>query len=126
MKKIYLYTPDKEKKAAIERICAEQQIEVCPLKPSDLNRTVADICNVTMAGNGTHKAAPALYAMPELLLFYGIDDRGLDRFLDAYHAAGIEKIRRKAIVTPTNLGWSLYELAEQLEIESSGGKERGR
>ena len=56
MKKIYLYTPVQAKKAAVERICAEQQIEVCPLKPSDLNRTVAEICAVPMKAGGTHKA----------------------------------------------------------------------
>ena len=122
MKKIYLYTPDKEKKAAIERICAEQGIEPCTLKAADLNRRVAEICAVPMKAGGAHRPAPALYAMPELLLFYGLDDKALDRFLDACHAAGIEKIRRKAIVTPTNLGWSLYELAEQLGIESGGGE----
>ena len=118
MKKIYLHVPDQEKKTVIAKICREQNISLQDLSQKDANRTVAAICGMPMKTNGYHKTAPAMYMLPELLLFYGIDDQGLDRFLEAYQAAGIAKIRRKAVITPTNLGWTLYELAEQLEIES--------
>ena len=49
---------------------------------------------------------------------YSVDEAALDRFLEAYRTGGLEKIKRKAVITPTNLGWTLYELAEQLGIES--------
>jgi hypothetical protein len=66
-----------------------------------------------------HKQVPMLYGLPELMFFYGIEDEALERFLDAYNEAGIEKIRLKAVVTPTNLNWTLYELAEELDKESA-------
>ncbi len=119
MKRIFLYTRDVQKTEVLESICREQQIELCFLKGSDVNRTVAAICGVAMKAEAEHSQAPVLFALPELLLFYGLDDKSLDRFLDAYNASGLEKILRKAVVTPTNLGWTLYELSEQLGKEIS-------
>jgi hypothetical protein len=117
MKKIYIHIPDKEKRTTLEKICAEQDISIHELSLKDVNRTVAAVCGMPMKANGPHKTAPAMYMLPEILLFYGIDDHELDSFLDAYNATGTAKIQRKAVVTPTNLGWTLFELAEELGKE---------
>ena len=117
MKKIYLYTADKEKMASLERLCSEQQITLHRLGHPDLNKTVSEICGMPLKAVKGHKQPPVMYVLPEMMLFYGIDDKALDEFLDAYNSAGIEKIKRKAVVTPTNLGWTLYELAEELGKE---------
>ena len=117
VKKIFLYTNDDKKREAIEKLCTLHKIRSCRLTPADLNRTVSEICNVPMAVKREHKPAPVLYAMPEIMLFFGVDNAQLDTFLDAYNAAGIESIKRKAVVTPTNLGWTLYELMEELGKE---------
>lgn len=119
MKRIYLYTKNSEKKQAIEKICSEQKVELCALSGGDVNRTVSDICGMPLKTAAKHKQAPLLYGLPELMLFYGIDDEALEKFLDAYKDAGIEKIRLKAVVTPTNLGWTLYELVVELGKESA-------
>ncbi len=117
MKKIFLYTTDTEKKTSIEKLCSQQQIELCKLGYQDLGRTVSGICGMPVKPGKVHIKPPVMYAMPEMMLFYGLDDGALDAFLDAYNAAGIEKIKRKAVVTPTNLGWTIYELAEALGKE---------
>ena len=117
MKKIYLYTTDAGKKTSIEKICSNQQIALYTLGYPDINKTVSVICGMPLRAAKQHKQPPVMYVLPELMLFYGIDDKALDDFLDAYNAAGIEKIQRKAIVTPANLGWTLYELAEELGKE---------
>ncbi|MCR5251835.1 MAG: DUF3783 domain-containing protein [Lachnospiraceae bacterium] len=119
MKKIFLYVKDKNKKAAAERICETQQIALHALSAADLNRTVASVCGVTMKNGGTHETAPPLYVMPETLLFYGLDDAALDRFLEAWKESGAEKIVRKAVITPFNLSLTLYELIEHLGRESA-------
>ena len=118
MKRIYLYTTDKEKQTAIEKICSAQDIEMKNLSGADTNRTVAMICGMPMKNSGGHRQAPPLYVLPEFMLFYGIDDPSLDQFLDAYKETGLKSIQKKAVVTPTNLGWTLYELAEELAKES--------
>ena len=119
MKRIYLHTTDKEKQTAIEKICFAQGIEMKNLSGMDTNRTIAMICGMQMKNSGGHRQAPPLYVLPEIMLFYGIDDPSLDRFLDAYKESSLKPIRKKAIVTPTNLGWTLYELAEELAKESA-------
>ena len=117
MKKIYLYTTDAGKKTSIEKICSSQQIALYTLGYTDINKTVSAICGMPLKAAMEHRQPPVMYALPEVMLFYGIDDKALDDFLDAYKAAGIEKIQRKAIVTPSNLGWTLFELAEELGKE---------
>ena len=117
MKKIFYYIPGEEKKNAVLKICKEQQIETTVLAQKDLNRTVAALCTLPVKPSGAKKSAPALYAMPEMLLFFGIGDAELDSFLEAYNATGLEMIKRKAVVTPTNLGWTVYELLDALEKE---------
>ena len=123
MKRIYLHSSDNEKISVLERLCGEQKIEIRMLRESDINRTLADICGVKMGSARTPAKAPLLYGLPELLIFFGMDDKGLDLFLDAYNRSGVEKIQRKAVITPTNLGWSLYELAEELGKESALNKQ---
>ena len=115
--KIFLHTPDAGKLEMVRRICVEQKIGMSELSMSDLNRTVAGICGLPGKA-GDHKAAPALYMLPEILIFFGADDRSLDLFLERCQELKMEKIGRKAVVTPTNLGWTLYELAEELEKEN--------
>ncbi|MBP5607062.1 MAG: DUF3783 domain-containing protein [Lachnospiraceae bacterium] len=117
MKKIYLYTTDAVKKTSIEKLCSSQQIELHTLEYQDINKTVSVICGMPLKAAKEHRQPPVMYVLPEVMLFYGIDDKALDDFLDAYNAAGINKIQRKAIVTPSNLGWTLYELAEELGKE---------
>ena len=117
MKKIFYHLPDATKKDAVLRICKEQQIETCALAQKDINCTVAALCNLPVKASGSKKTAPPLYTMPEMLLFFGLGDADLDRFLDAYHATGLTMIKRKAVVTPTNLGWTVYELLDALEKE---------
>lgn len=123
MKRIYLHSLNNEKISAIEKICREQKIGISMLRDSDVNRSVADICGVKTENKRPPVKAPVIYSLPEILIFYGIDDKGLDDFLGAYNALRIETIRRKAVVTPTNLGWTLYELAEELGKESSRNKQ---
>ncbi len=122
MKKIYVNIPDRNKLEAVTGICRDQKIELCFIKASDINKTVAALCNVPVAaganGKAAHRTAPALYVLPEMLIFFGMDDKDLDLFLDAYKLTGQERISRKAVVTPTNLGWTLYELAEELGREA--------
>lgn len=118
MKRIYLHTTDTEKKDAVGSLCLKQAAELRFLSGKDVNRTIAEICNVPLEIKNTAKSAPVLYTLPEIMLFYGMDDKALDSFLDAYNETGNKKIRLKAVVTPTNLGWTLYELAEHLDKEA--------
>ena len=51
------------------------------------------------------------------MLFQGLADKEVHRFLEMYRAEGIPTVDLKAVVTPWNLTWTLYELAEHLKEE---------
>lgn len=70
--------------------------------------------------NGERKKAPDKYRLPELIVFSGLSEESLDRFLEEYKRSGIEPVDLKAILTPTNISWTIYELVCELE------KERGQ
>ena len=118
MKRIYANIPDRNKLEAVTGICREQKIELYGIKFSDVTKTLAALCNVPLAVKAARRTAPVLYVLPEMMIFFGLDDKDLDLFLDAYKLTGQERISRKAVVTTTNLGWTLYELAEELGREA--------
>ena len=62
-------------------------------------------------------SAPLSLSVPEILIFQGMTSRELDVFLDAYKQAGIAPVALKAIITPTNVFWSVHKLHRELQAE---------
>lgn len=62
---------------------------------------------------------PPLYIMPDIIIFSGLRDKELDRFLDEYKKAEIAPTPLKAVVTPFNLNFKIGELTEHLKAEAS-------
>lgn len=120
---ILLYTKDTDKKQAIEKITKAIDLKFGELKANQANDLISSIVGLpTFTAFGTmeetNKKAPALWSMPELVLFFGVPDAKLDTFLAEYKKTELERIKLKAIVTPTNLNWSLYYLTEHLKEEA--------
>lgn len=118
--KIYFYTKDINKKEKVKKICDAIGTHFVELKVSQANETIASLVGLSPLALSDNKQtnAPALWAMPEIIIFFGIPDRLLDTFLAEYKKTGLERIRLKAIVTPTNLRWTLYQLTEHLDKEA--------
>lgn len=122
---ILLYIPKEEKRQRIMELCGGLRLETSLLTAKDAKKTIGELAGYRMAGTpgrGRSKTElypepPALYELPELLIFSGVQDTLMDRFLADYKAAGIPPVGLKAKVTPYNVGWSLYQLAEELKRE---------
>lgn len=122
---ILLYIPKEEKRQRIMELCGRLQLETRLLTMKDVKKTIGELAGYRMAGTpgkgrneaGTCPEPPALYELPELLIFSGVPDTVMDRFLADYKAAGIPPVGLKAKVTPSNVDWSLYRLAEELKRE---------
>lgn len=64
--------------------------------------------------------APSGYKLPDIIIFSGLADETLDMFLAEYKAEGIEPVEIKAVITQTNIAWSVYELICSIEKEING------
>ena len=83
----------------------------------DMEKELGELCGIYIGAKGTHAPAPLLYQMPELLIFSGIPEGMLDLILAEYRKEKIEPVALKAIVTPHNIGWTVYELSSELAKE---------
>lgn len=90
------------------------------LKPSDLNTQVGTLIgakNIEPLDPAKEAKAPAIFCMPEIIIFSGIPDKKLDEFLFSYKKVGMTPTKLKAVITPQNASWSLYHLIRELSME---------
>ncbi len=120
MKTIFLNIPDRNKKSVITNICQRLGIELKTVNAGDVDKTVLFIVSGkdVPANVKSDVKAPALYTLPELILFNEFDDESLEEFLNAYKTSGLERVKLKAVVTPFNITWTLYQLVEHLKEEA--------
>ena len=122
---ILYYVQDEKKKIQLEVIGMSMSIEMKQLKPSDLNTQIGKLIGlkeiVPLDWTKTKKP-PAIFCMPEIIIFSSIPNKKLDEFLLSYKNVGLTPTKLKAVTTPKNINWTLYQLigarsSERAEIE---------
>ena len=125
---ILLHINDKSKEQQILRLCSAMKLPVRRLSEKDAGKTVGLLAGIKLdkraGGNGG--AVPALYTLPDCIIFAGVADKVMDDFLARYKSNGIEPTGLKAVVTIHNMNWSLYELLEELKKERTAIYMRGK
>lgn len=116
MKKILLYTNNKNQAQQILTVCKRTGISVKRLSDQDLSQTIGSL----LLGTPGPIAGPAhlLKPQPDFMAISGLSDSELDQFLTSYREAGIPPISCKAVVTPGNVTMTAAELIEILKKES--------
>ena len=114
---ILSYVKSKEKEEQIQKLCKRLQISNVRIGQQDAGKELGELCGIYKGTKGTHAPAPLLYQMPELLIFSGIPEGMLDLILAEYRKERIEPVALKAIVTPHNISWTVYELSSELAKE---------
>ena len=112
---VFLHIPDKNKFDRISKLCEKSGYSCRRIQNADVNRTILELISGQSAGKKV--SAPPLYFLPEMMIFQGLADKEVHRFLEMYRAEGLPTVDLKAVVTPWNLTWTLYELAEHLKEE---------
>ena len=112
---VFLHIPDKNKLDRISKLCEKSGYSCRRIQNADVNRTILELISGQSAGKKV--SAPPLYFLPEMMIFQGLADKEVHRFLEMYRAEGLPTVDLKAVVTPWNLTWTLYELAEHLKEE---------
>ena len=117
-KKILLYSEKEAKYSAIRQLAEAQSAEVKRLTRAEYGIPIFRLLGLPdYVPFQAERPVPALYELPELMIFHGFGSEELDVFLAAYRAEALEPIPLKAITTLYNLGWTPLRLAEQLKEE---------
>ena len=117
---IMYYVQDEKKKIQLEVLCVSLSIPTKQLKPSDLNEQVgklAGIKNIAPLDLSQVEKVPAIFCMPEIIIFSGVSSKKLDEFLFSYKKVGLSPTKLKAVTTPKNVDWTLYQLIKELMVE---------
>lgn len=106
--KILLYHfNNQEIKSKIIMILSQLNIDIVEIKDEDVNKTIGYLCGIDNdKGDNDNKEIPER----EMMLFFGLDDNKLTFLLDVFKQVGIPFIPLKAVVTPTNVDWTFYDL----------------
>lgn len=111
---VMVYTEDAGKAQQISVLCSQLGMRMRRLAQADANLEVGQLAGIGGKKQRAAVKAPVVFCLPELMIFSGLPDGKLEQFLEAYKMAGIAPVALKAIVTPYNFNWSVYELAQEL------------
>jgi hypothetical protein len=116
---IMYHVHDENKKIQLEVLCLSLSIPTRELKATDLNEQVGKLAGIKgMTQTASGEKIPALFSMPEVILFSGVPNAKLDEFLYSYKNVGLTPTKLKAVVTPRNVSWTLYQLINELSQEA--------
>ena len=117
---VMYYVQDENKRIQLEVLCMGMALHAKQLKASELNEQVgvlAGIKGVKSLEMQAVEKAPAIFCMPEVIIFSGISNKLIDEFLLSYKNLGLAPIRLKAVTTPKNVEWTLYQMIRELAEE---------
>lgn len=118
--KVLYYVQDENKRIQLEVLCMGMSLQAKRLKTSDLNMQVgvlAGMKGIKPLNVDAEEKAPAIFCMPEVIIFAGVPDNVLDEFLASYKNIGLTPIKLKAVATPRNVEWTLYHMVRELAQE---------
>lgn len=113
-----------QKEKVFIQLCSELHIPVKKLREEDAGRRVGALLGMYTEAEEKRSEVPEGFLLPEILIFSGLDESLLDQFLSGYRDKNLKSIPLKAVVTPYNVAWPLYQLAEELKKEERMMKNR--
>lgn len=107
---------DKEKNRKLKAVLIQMGVRIKTADPSMLNEKVGFLLGIK--GYEKNESPEETGDCPEeLLLMKGFTDMRLNLLLANMRKAKIPKILYKAVLTPTNQGWTLKQLYEEIKSE---------
>ena len=107
--------------AGVEQIAGKLRLRTVTVAPENYGKSLGSLAGYA-AGTVPVSAETTL---PEtgLLVMCGLKNSRMDKLLAALRTAGI-RIPHKAVLTPTNQNWNVYQLAQELERERQAMEKR--
>lgn len=103
-----------QEEAALRTVLEQHGLRVRIVNPDEMHQTIGYLCG--LPGFSAAAPCPAGTVSP-MLIFHGLPGDQLRPLLTAIRAAGITVQSLKAVVTPTNAGWTLEALGKELRQE---------
>ena len=96
----------------VEQLAVKQHLRVVHIQPSAYGQSIGQLAGYAVPADAAGTAADELPSTG-LLVFCGLRNSHMDRFLQGLRHAGIE-IPHKAVLTPTNSQWNPVQLYTEL------------
>ena len=104
---VLFYTPENtERTRKLKGIFVRLGVRIRNISPEQMGETVGFLAG--LEGYGPAEAK---------LVMKNFTSRKIDELILAIRKAGLKKIELKAVVTPTNAGWTFYKLYEEIREE---------
>lgn len=110
------YCPDPVVSAAAKKVFLTMGIKIKPVEAARTGQTVGCLFGVK-GFDEDPAAAPGPAPAQSALVLSGFSNARLDGLLTALRKAGVPKIAWKAVLTPTNVGWTFRDLCGELARE---------
>lgn len=110
---VLLYNLDTPKGAKIRRMCLPLGLRTRLVEPAEYGLTLNDL----VEGKAPETPWAGEAFCDEVLLLVNCPGPLLDRFLQGFRRNKIPPVGLKAVLTPTNGGWTSLELKEELSRE---------
>lgn len=121
-RQILLFSIGKEKKTAIQKICAQMRCSAIEIDKRHYDESLGSllgICEATQPAKDSKLGGlyTAMGFPVEMMIFCGFSRDDLDLFLKSYKETGLESVPLKAMITPHNINWSAARLFGELMEE---------
>lgn len=110
---VLLYDPQGVWTEGVKKLCAQRALRFRRVEDGELGWTLTQLAGGKRAG-----AAPTLRPLPEPVVVYcKVGGGGLDQLLAGLARLGMPRTVLKAVLTPTNAGWTFAALYGELVRE---------
>ena len=108
--------------AKLRQIFLMLRVRICPVEADQYGLTLAEL----LSRSGEKRGVEEDFSDP-MLVFCGLSQGKLDQLLTAMARAQLPRIALKAMLTPTNAGWTSQQLWTELRREHAAMEaQRGR
>ena len=108
--------------AKLRQIFLMLRVRICPVEADQYGLTLAEL----LSRSGEKRGVEEDFSDP-MLVFCGLSQGKLDQLLTAMGRSGLPRITLKAMLTPTNAGWTSQQLWTELRREHAAMEaQRGR
>ena len=106
-----------DRRAKLNMLCMRHKIRIRPVEPADFGQTLGALCG--FAAPADSPAADQQPFTDELLLMANFTPALANNLLKGMRQAQLS-VPLKAVLTPTNVSWTLYQLHEEISAEAAG------